>query len=461
VGVALNWWQRFLLRLARVEAEPVGTPRDGMKLLMGGSSGSELDRSWQDLQQEFADTRELWRRNPLCRRAVAVVTAYVVGEGISVGAKRAELADFLRRFWSHPENGMARRQYEMCDELTRAGELFVTLHLNRGDGMSYVRLLPAARVDRVETAPGDYETELAYHEVVGPDDPAYPDGRMWLAAGNPDAGVADESGRFPPICLHFAVNRPAGCVRGESDLAPALPWLRRYTRWLEDRLRLNAAVHAFLWVVRVPGALVEATQERLRTPPESGTVQVVDRDQEEWSAVAPDLHAGDAAADGRAVRWMVAAGSPGLALVDFGESDDANLATARAQGELRGRVLVARQAYFAQALATIAVTAYNRAVAVGLEHGPAAAVADVRVVCGDVQPGDNAELGQGAASVASALATAASSAGLAGESWRRLVLQTVTEYAGQGVSDADMARILAESAVAARAATATGGGAAK
>ena len=59
----------------------------------------------------------------------------------------------------------------------------------------------------------------------------------------------------------------------------------------------------------------------LRTPPEPGSVQVIDKDAEEWEAVAPTLHAHDAQADGRAIRWMVAAGGPGLALTDFGESE--------------------------------------------------------------------------------------------------------------------------------------------
>ncbi len=104
--------------------------------------------------------------------------------------------------------------------------------------------LPASSVDRVECAAGDYETELAYHEMVGPADPDYPGGRRWLAPGHPDVDApdADEDGadRAKPICLHFAVNRPVGCVR-ESDLASILPWLRRYSRWLEDKLRLSAA----------------------------------------------------------------------------------------------------------------------------------------------------------------------------------------------------------------------------
>ncbi|MGE5603086.1 MAG: hypothetical protein ACM30E_08545 [Nitrososphaerales archaeon] len=31
--------------------------------------------------------------------------------------------------------------------------------------------LPASSIDRIETAPGDYEHEPSYHEAVGPNDP--------------------------------------------------------------------------------------------------------------------------------------------------------------------------------------------------------------------------------------------------------------------------------------------------
>ena len=88
-------------------------------------------------------------------------------------------------------------------------------------------------------------------------------------------------------------------------------------------------MRAFLWIVKVPKANVITRQAELRTPPEAGSVQVIDRDNEEWQAVAPTLNARDALADGRAIRWMVAAGGPGLALTDFGESETANLASAR------------------------------------------------------------------------------------------------------------------------------------
>ena len=43
----------------------------------------------------------------------------------------------------------------------------------------------------------------------------------------------------------------------------------------------------------------------------------------------------DAAPDGRAIRWMIAAGSPGLSLVDPARGEDANLATAQAMRDMQ------------------------------------------------------------------------------------------------------------------------------
>ena len=128
--------------------------------------------------------REAWRRNPLARRLVGLVTAFVCGDGITLTSDDRDLSKFLTAFWGHEQNRMSLRQYGLCDELSRAGEVFVTLHMNPVDGMSYVRALPASSVDRVECAQGDYESEIAFHEAVGLDDPDYPAGRLWLAPGH-------------------------------------------------------------------------------------------------------------------------------------------------------------------------------------------------------------------------------------------------------------------------------------
>jgi len=55
----------------------------------------------------------------------------------------------------------------------------------------------------------------------------------------PDASIVSRSNGPPPVMLHYAINRPVGATRGESDLAPILKWALRYNAWLEDRVRLN------------------------------------------------------------------------------------------------------------------------------------------------------------------------------------------------------------------------------
>jgi len=437
---------QWVLRLAAVEPVLPGAVGDGL-LAWPGTAGTELDKPWQTLSEELTEALESWRRNPLARRLVGLVTSFVCGDGITLGADQRDLGRFLAAFWAHDQNRMALRQYELCDELSRSGELFITLHMNPVDGMSYVRALPASRIDRIEFAPGDYETELAYHERVGVDDPDYPDGRLWLSPQHPDADLAvDRPGpiradRPRPICLHFAVNRAVGCVRGESDLASVLPWLRRYSRWLEDRTRLNAAIHAFLWIVRVPGNFVTRRRAELSPQPEPGGLLVVDRDNEEWQAVAPNLHANDAAADGRALRWMVVAGGPGIGLVDLGEGEEANLATATAMAEQRSRFMRARQQYFGWCLASVALTAYNRAVRLGLVRGRPRVLSDVRINAPDISPSDNSDLGSGAAQVASALQSVAAQ-GVGGEAWRRLVVRTVLKFAGESVGEEELAAMI-------------------
>lgn len=454
----LSFAQRLLLRLANVLASAsshaVLPGRDGDGLVAGGTLAPAYDAPWPDLAEQLADARQAWRDNPLARRIVGLITAYVVGDGLQIHADDPDLAAFAAEFAA--VNRLHLRLADWCDELARAGELFLTLHLNQADGMSYVRALPAASIDRIEADPEDYETELSYHQLVPMSDPTYPAGRTWLAPQHPQAdtplaraGRRASDRRYGAVMLHFAVNRPIGALRGESDLAPITPWLRRYNRWLEDRVRLNAAVRAFLWVVRVPSTLIEAKRAEHATPPDAGSVLVIDRDKEEWQAVAPTLHANDAAADGRAVRWMIAAGGPGIGLVDLGEAEDANLATAQAMAEQRTRFMRARQNYFTDLLATVIVTAYNRKQRLRFDSQPEQPASALSITAPDITPEDNAQLAQSAYQLARALQTV-STAGVRGPTWRRTLIQLVLKFAGEALDEPALDAILKESTTAKR-----------
>ena len=416
--------ERFVFWLARVASVDVGKPGDGTISML--SSGTEMDKPYEQLAAEFTDALEAWRTNPLARRIISLIGAYVVGSGIRLRSEAAELSEYLSVFWSHRQNRMALRLLPWCEELARSGELFIALFVNPIDGMVYVRAISAKRIQRIDVNPDDYEDERVFWEAGTMD---APDGKPWYAPDHEDAGDG-------PVMLHYAVNRPVGAVRGESDLASILPWLRRYARWLEDRIRLNAGVRAFLWIVHAPAKIRAVLEEKYRQPPAPGSVVIAD-EAEVWEAVAPNLHANDAANDGRAIRWMVAAGGPGTALIDFGEGEDSNLATARAMGEQRRRFLRQRQQYFGFVLADVAVQAYNRAVALGKVNGPVATLADIQIDLPDIAPEDNSDLATAAKSMADALTGLV---GLVGNSraMKRAAVRLVMKFAGEVVSEAEL-----------------------
>ena len=252
--------------------------------------------------------------------------------------------------------------------------------------------------------------------------------------------------------LHFAVNRPIGAVRGESDLAPILPWLRRYNRWLEDRVRLNAATRSFLWIVHAPSRLRAELYERYRTAPDPGSVIIAEQDVETWEAVTPNLHAADAEKDGRAIRWMIVAGGPGTALLDMGEGEDSNLATGKAMAEQRRRFLRRRQAYLVYMLTQITLEAWRRYVTShegqrgaheGRPYRRTVTAADMQAITPDISPEDNRDLAAAAQQLGEGLAQLAQLTG-SGPTLRKVALRMFAKFAGETLPEQEIETILRE-----------------
>lgn len=435
-GVAKRW----LGSHGRVGLVPVGRDDDGLVLRPAGTS---IDKPWHELFQEFEDAREAWRKNPLARRLVGLITSYTVGNGITLHSEKRDLQRFITDFWQH--NHLELRVDEWSDELSRSGELFPVLFTNPISGMSTIRSVPASLIRAVDFDGEDYERELRYQESVGPSETE----KWWNGVGNVQAGDIQQ-----PLMLHYAVNRPTGAVRGESDLAPILPWLRRYNRWLEDRVRLNAAMRAFLWIVKVPARLRSTIEERYRTPPEAGSVIIAEEGAETWEAVAPNLHATDAEKDGRAIRWMIVAGGPGTALLDLGEGEDSNLATGQAMAEQRRRFLRRRQAYLVWLLTDLTQQAYERYRAVNPNKTRVVAT-DLQATTPDISPEDNQNLANAAVSLANSLEGMARLVGN-GPAFRSMALRLFIKFIGESVGHAEVEQILAQGSAEAEQRSATG-----
>jgi hypothetical protein len=299
---------------------------------------------WHEVRTTLEKMATLARTNPLAARLVAMTTDFVIGAGA-----RLEGPPWAHAFWEDPLNRIAGRVYRWCDELSRSGELFLVLSRNPVSRMSYVREVPALLIDHIETDPDDLERELRYHQLT-----ADPEGRWWAGvAGDDDADQ---------VMLHYAINRGAGDVRGLSDLAQIAVWLDRYTMWLEDRVRINRYKGAYLWHVKVEGALpgqLEARRAQYSRIPSPGSIIVTDGN-ETWHAVQPHIGADDVQADGKALRLMIAAGA-GVPLHYLAEGESANRSTAREMGIATLRHFAHRQLVFRQIVEDVVRQAARRA----------------------------------------------------------------------------------------------------
>lgn len=347
-------------------------------------SGTERDQSWSDYFQQLTDTLEAWRKNPLARRIVALTTDYVVADGITLSATAAPLQRFITQWWHHPQNRMDMRLPGLCEDLTRDGELFPVLSINKADGMSYVRFMPASRINQVKWKKGDYETETEYHEMAFSIENT--EGKWWPSPQHPAADDAKQ------LMYHYAVNRPGGCVRGESDLAPALVWLKRYSHWLEDRARLNWAARMFLWFCKVPTGKVDAKKHLYKSPPVSGSVIVHDSG-EEWTLQTPSIRAPDAKDDGRAIKRMAAVAT-GTPLHHLSDEENANLATATAMQEPANRHYARRQRYFTFMLRDLTANAYNLWLSRGNHRWTPCTYRDITATVQEIVREDNLKLAQ-------------------------------------------------------------------
>jgi len=352
--------------------------------ISGGREG-DRDRFSYDREEILQDALEAWRLNPLARRIVSLTSEYVVGGGLRIESEHEGTNAFLQEWWVHRLNRMDSRVFELCDEMTRTGELFLLLSTDAG-GMTYVRAVPATDVGEIETADNDVEQERLFYPVSA----LVADVLPWVAyQENEDERVA--GGGWPARMVHYALNRPVGGLRGESDLAPILRWLRRHNQWLEDRVRLNHFRQAFLYIVHKSfgseGERLSRQAELNMNPPSPGTVLVVD-DSEQWDIMHPNLDSFEASADGLAVKKMIASGV-GFPLHFIAEPESSTRTTAEQAGGPACRHFERRQLFFFWLLSDVARVAVRRRAEV---DGSVSPDAPIHLVGTDIFQRDNASL---------------------------------------------------------------------
>ena len=343
-----------------------------------GSNMSQLyrDRYDYDRQTILAECLRSWRVNPIARRIVKMISMFVVGEGISVQSDHKASNDYLQSWWEHPLNDLGRRCISFCDEATRSGNLFFLCTVDQYTGMLYVRAVPADQVEEIITAVNDVNQELSYKPTAQGAEP-------WPAY--------DRSNTQPFFMLHYAYNQPVGVAWGEPDLAPMLPWIGRYSSWLEDRARLNKFRFAWLIVWKKKWASEAAKQAKLHelasNPPASGTWLLIEP-EELVEMPAPNLESGDAEKDGLALKKMIAIGA-GVPTHYLAEPESSTRTTAEAAGTPTFRGLEQSQQFFLDILSKLAKLAVAHRKAFDRRVNP---LSKIEAIGPDITERDNSSL---------------------------------------------------------------------
>ena len=309
----------------------------------------ERDELNREAQLRAAHTA--YRTNPVAYAIIEQTTSFVLGGGARVVAQDARVQKIVDGFWHDPENRMPLRIYSLHTELALYGEQFLRFFVQPVTGRVALRQLDPLYVQEIETDPEDLETALRY---------------LYRPPGSLVDGGGEGTWIGASEVLHVAVNRTSSSLRGRSDLSAVLPWLEHYTTWLTDRVIQNHHRTALLWDVTLKSAGREELA-RLRAahakPPAAGSI-LFHSENETWRAVTPEVAAGDAAPDGRAIRLMIATGSL-LPEHYLGEGGNANRATAAEMGLPAIKRFQRRQELFRAVISQIVQRVLDEAVKAG------------------------------------------------------------------------------------------------
>jgi hypothetical protein len=384
-----NPFSRFLTRIftptsPAAQRETLSVSEDDNTFFVGTRRYDESDRDRMEYNRQdvLEQCLEAWRDNPLARRIVELTSQYVIGNGFDVQCKDKHTKAFIDQFWSHHLNRMDARIVELCDELTRTGNLFLLLTTDHA-GMTYIRSIPATNIDKIFPTPNDIEQPLLF--VTKPNEDLETN---TYAAYSPNADWQLPDGSFLPVVLHYAINRPAGAQWGEPDISPLLPWLRRYSAWLEDRVRLNRFRNAFLYIVSGSFVSEDARKARQATlaanPPSPGSILVSDA-SEVWSVLSPKLEAMDAKEDGLALKKLIAAGV-GIPMHFLAEPEGSTRTTADSAGGPTFRRFEQRQRFFIWLLGDLISVVVSRRAQVDYAVSPNA---NIKLSGSDISARDN------------------------------------------------------------------------
>jgi len=274
-------------------------------------------------------------KDPLCRRAVALMTDYSFGTGVTWNMKDEPAKKILKTFWDSPNNKAllsAKGQRKSSDKLLIDGEIFLAVFLG-SNGQATIRRIDPLEIKEFITDPDDIENVRYYRrewvDVQGKSSITYY--RSFANIKNEackDAAGTSVQKNDDALVYHLAINDLG--QRGNSYLMPVLEWIKLYRKFLASRVAIMLALARFAWKLKTKGgqAAVDAMKAKLHEKEIKAGSTEVENEGADLQPIKTDSGASQAYQDGRQIKLQVAAGT-GWPEQYFGDISIGNLATAK------------------------------------------------------------------------------------------------------------------------------------
>lgn len=286
-------------------------------------------REWSPGTRRYvlSNTHAAGTRNPLAKLALRLMSSFTIGSGFNLTCKNKQVQEILEAFIDSPDNCVREYERNVVKDLGMDGELFIRFFVGKEEENSAGQLVMAPlrpwEIAWIHTEKGFFKRPLSYHfqpyTTYNTDDPD-------------NGGAADIEDIPADQLLHVAINKSTYELRGRPELYAALPWLKAYKDWLENRARQNHWRGAMLWWVKIAAQAQVIAQKiaQYARPPTSGSIAVT-TDKEQWNVLSNPVGAADASDDGRQIKLMATAGMWGIPEYMVGDGENANLATSKSQ----------------------------------------------------------------------------------------------------------------------------------
>jgi len=272
-------------------------------------------------------------KDPLAKRAVALMTDYSFGGGIAWNAEDKKADMVLSDFWYAPYNKAmfsSKGQRKSSDKLLIDGEIFFAVFLGKN---TTIRRIDPLEITEFITDPDDLEN-VRYFKREWADAQSRTHEDYYCSFANiknkaclDSLGVSHQKTQ-EALVYHLAINDLH--QRGNSYLLPALEWIKLYRKFLASRVAVMLALARFAWKVKIQGGStavdnVKSTYDEEEIKAGSTSIENQGAD---LTPIKTDSGASQAYQDGRQLKLQVSAGT-GFPEQYFGDISIGNLATAK------------------------------------------------------------------------------------------------------------------------------------